>query len=80
MKNRKLFVLLSLLLVAVLMLGACGRGDDEAPAEEPAAAEEAAVEEPAAEERRPRNPLRNRLRKPLPKSLLPPKRLPHPPT
>ena len=26
MKNRKLFVILSLLLVAVLMLGACGRG------------------------------------------------------
>ncbi len=48
MKNRKLFVILSLLLVALLVLGACG-GGDEAPAEEPAAAEEAAVEEAAEE-------------------------------
>ena len=58
MKHRKLFLILSLLLIAVLALGACGRGGgNEAPAaEEPAAAEEVAetpTEEATVEEEAP---------------------------
>jgi alpha-glucoside transport system substrate-binding protein len=50
--SRKLFTLLSLLVVVALVLGACGRGGGEATEEPAAAATEApaAVEEPAATE------------------------------
>ena len=56
MNRSKLFTLFALLLAALLVLGACGRGGDEAPADAPAAAEEAApaaAEAPAAEEAAP---------------------------
>ncbi len=50
MQNRKLYAMLSLLLVFTLLLGACGRGGgDAAPTEEPAAEEAAPAEEVAEE-------------------------------
>ena len=51
MLNRRLWTLLSLLLVLALVLVACGGGQEtpEEPAAEEQAAEEPAAEEPAAE-------------------------------
>jgi len=53
MKKQKLFYLFSILLVAVMLLSACGPAEEpatEEPAVEEPAAEEPAAEEPAAEE------------------------------
>ena len=50
MKRRKLFLLLGFLLIASMVLAACGGTAEEPPAAEEPAAEEPAAEEPAAEE------------------------------
>lgn len=50
MKKNRLYVLLSILLIAVFVLTACAPAATEAPAAEEPAAEEPAAEEPAAEE------------------------------
>ena len=50
MKRQKLFLLLGFLLIASMVLAACGGTAEEPPAAEEPAAEEPAAEEPAAEE------------------------------
>ncbi|MBE2224249.1 MAG: hypothetical protein IAF02_22105, partial [Anaerolineae bacterium] len=49
MKNRKFWMLFSMLIVFALALAACGGGDTAEPTEAPAMEEETAVEEPAEE-------------------------------